>query len=273
MLEILQAPNHVAAFRFANDVTAQDYDRVRAEVESRLKLSPRIAVYAELAEPVHFNAGALWTDLRYAFAKRAEWKRFARVAIVSEKAWIKAMAHAFDPFLAEIESRTFASHERAAALTWASEFRPDVPRQSALRLIATTRPDTYAFVWNGKVTRSDVEHVLGVLKAELESHISVRVLGRIEHMGGIELPALLKSTLFRVKLLGVRKIERYAVVGGPSWLPYYVRAAAQLTSVNMRHFTNDREQDAWSWLEAQAVTPAESAAGQAQAVAAANANN
>lgn len=270
MLEILQAPNYVAAFRLSNDVTAQDYDRLVAELEARLKLHPRIAVYAELVEPVRFTPRAIVTDLRYAFSKFSEWNRFARVALVTDKAWLGAIARTTSTVLPNIEVRTFSSRERDAALGWTAELRPDEPQQPALRLIATTRPDTYAYAWNGRVTRSDIDHVLGVLRTELESHMSVRLLGRIERMGGIELAALLRSSLFRVKLLGFRKIERYAVVGGPSWLEHYVKLSRSVSGVEMRYFSPDREAEAWSWLEAQPVSSAESAAGQAAAVANAN---
>jgi hypothetical protein len=270
MLEILQAPNYVASFKLSKDVTAEDYDRIIAEVESRLKIHSRIAAYAELAEPVHFTPRALLTDLRYAFSKFSEWSRFARVAVVTEKPWLRALASASGALLPNIEVRVFASGGREAALSWCSELRPDAPQQPALRLIATTRPDTYAFAWNGRITRSDIDHVLGVLRTELESHMSVRLLGRIERMGGIELGALLRSSLFRLKLLGVRKIERYALVSGPSWLGRYVGVARKLTGIDLRHFPREREEDAWSWLEAQPVSSAESAGGQASAVASAN---
>lgn len=271
MLEILQAPSHAAAFRLSSEITADDYRRIIAELESRLRLYPRIAVYTELVKPIQVTAQALFEDFRYTFAKRAEWHRFARIAVVTDAATWRTVFRAVQAWIPAIEARTFSPSEREAALAWAAELQPEVEVRSGLQLIATTRPDTYAFVWNGKVTRSDVEHVLGVLKAELESHVSVRLLGRIEHMGGIEIGALLKSSLLRVKLLGLRKIERYAVVGGPSWLPRYADVIRRLTGVEMRYFAADREDDAWVWLEARPVSSAESAGGQAEAVAQANA--
>jgi hypothetical protein len=268
MLDILQAPNHVAAFRLSADITKADYDRIIADVEAKLQSPPQIAIYTELAEPVHMTLPALLTDIRYSLTKVGQWRRFARVALVTDKLWASGLMRLFGPWLPDIEARAFRSPEREAALAWASQ---PLPRPPALRMLATTRPDTYAVVWNGRIKPADIEQVLGVLRTELEAHISVRVLARIEDMGGIEPVALFKLSLMRVKLLGWRKIERYAIVGGPSWLERYVKLAQRVTHIDFRHFAQAQESEAWTWLEAQPTTSAKSAGGQAEAVTNANA--
>jgi hypothetical protein len=246
MLEILQAPDQLAAFRLTGKVTGVDYDQTIAELEERLRRHSRVAVYADLSQFQRLTRDALEKDIRYAIAKRYELHRFTRMAIVSDKLWPGVLAHLAGAWL-PFEIRSFKSAEREEGLRWAAEPRAELP---ALRLISTTRPDTYAYVWNGKITRADVEHVLGALRVELETHLSVRVLGRIEHIGGFQPAAFLQSSLMRVKLLGVRKIERYALVGGPSWLPKYVGLVKRFTGIDMRHFEIERENDAWAWLEA-----------------------
>ncbi|HKP55664.1 MAG TPA: STAS/SEC14 domain-containing protein [Polyangiales bacterium] len=263
MLDILQAPNHVAAFRLSGDVTKADYDRIVVETEAKLQSNPRIAVYTELVEPMHMTLAALYTDLRYALSKVGQWRRFARVALVTDKAWASSLMRLFGPWLPDIEARSFHSAERDHALAWAGQPQPRPP---ALRMIATSRPDTYAMVWNGRIKPEDIEQVLGVLRTEFEAHMSVRVLVRIEDMGGIEPAALLKPGLLRVKLLGRRKIERYAIVGGPSWLERYLGFAKRISNVEVRYFPLAQEADAWAWLEAQPSGTAKSAAGQAEAV-------
>jgi hypothetical protein len=249
MLEILQAPDHLAAFRLSGNVTGVDYDQMIAEVEERLRRHGRVAVYADLTQLKRLTRDALSRDVQYALSKRNELHRFTRLAIVSDKTWPAVLAHLAGAWL-PFEIKRYKSAMRDAALRWGAEKRAALP---ALRLIATTRPDTYAYIWNGKITRADVEHVLGTLRHELESHISVRVLGRIEHMGGFQPTALLQSSLMRVKLLGLRKIERYALVGGPKWLAQYVRLVKRLTDIDMRYFDFAHERDAWEWVEARAL--------------------
>ena len=267
MLDILQAPNHVAAFRLSADVTKADYERLITEVQAKLQNHARIAIYTELFEPVQLTLPALFTDLRYGLTKLGEWSRFARVALVTDKGWASGLMRAVSPLLPNIEARAFPGSARDAALAWASQ---PLPPPHALRMIATTRPDTYALVWNGRIRPEDMEQVLGVLRGELEAHISVRVLFRIADMGGIDPRAIFKPAWFRVKLLAWRKIERYAVVGGPSWLERYVKLVDHITNVDFRYFTLAQEADAWAWLEAQPTLAAKSAGGQAEAVTTAN---
>ncbi|HET6332245.1 MAG TPA: STAS/SEC14 domain-containing protein [Polyangiales bacterium] len=246
MLEILQAPDHLAAFRLSGRVTGVDYDQMIAELEERLRRHPRVAVYADLTQLKRLTRDAFKSDFQYLLSKRNELHRFTRMVILSDKLWPSVLAHVAGAWL-PFEIRRFKSAAREEALRWAAEPRAALP---ALRLISTTRPDTYAYVWNGKITRADVEHVLGTLRHELETHISVRVLGRIEHIGGFQPTALLQSSLMRVKLLGVRKIERYAVVGGPKWLPQYVALMKKITDIDFRYFGFANEREAWNWLEA-----------------------
>lgn len=89
----------------------------------------------------------------------------------------------------------------------------------------------------------------------------MRLLARIEHLEGIARGALFRSALLRLRLLGLRKIERYAIVGGPAWLGRYVRIARALRGIDVRHFPLDREHEAWTWLEAQPASKSDSAGG------------
>lgn len=246
MLEILQAPDQLAAFRLSGKVTGVDYDQMIAELEERLRRHARVAVYADLTNLKRLTRDAFSKDIQYLMSKRYDLHRFTRLAIVSDKRWPSVLAHIAGAWL-PFEIQSYKSDARDEALRWGAEPRAELP---ALRMIATTRPDTYGYIWDGKITRADVEHVLGPIRQELESHISVRVLARIVHMGGFQPTVLLQSSLFRVKLLGIRKIERYAIVGGPSWIARYVAVVKRLSDIDIRHYATELESDAWTWLEA-----------------------
>ena len=118
MLDILPAPNHVAAFRLSGDITKADYDRIVVETEAKLQSNPRIAVYTELIEPMHMTLAAVYTDLRYTLSKIGQWRRFARVALVTDKAWASGLLRLVGPWLPDIEARSFHSAERDPALAW-----------------------------------------------------------------------------------------------------------------------------------------------------------
>lgn len=67
------------------------------------------------------TAEALVKDLRYAFGKFGELKRFPREAVVTDRGWVKALIGLADTFYPYTELRTFAPEEREAALAWAQE--------------------------------------------------------------------------------------------------------------------------------------------------------
>jgi hypothetical protein len=46
-------------------------------------------------------------------------------------------------------------------------------------------------------------------------------------------------------------VERYAIVGGPSWIGTWGKTMGQITGIEMRQYPLTSEADAWAWLEAQ----------------------
>ncbi|CAN7402920.1 STAS/SEC14 domain-containing protein [Phenylobacterium sp. LjRoot219] len=122
MIEMLPAPDHVVALRFSGELTGPDFDRVAAEIETRLARHERIGVVADLTGFDGVTLQALAKDLRYNLAKLGEWKRFPREAVITDKAWVRAAVHALDPLVPQVEVRTFNPGEQSAALAWAADF-------------------------------------------------------------------------------------------------------------------------------------------------------
>lgn len=123
MLEVLPSPGAVAAFKVAGTLSGADYDRIIAEVETKLSLHQRIGVLMDLAEFEDITLEAAWKDIRYDLSKLSQLKRFPRLAVISDKQWMRiaaAFADAF-PFL---EVRHFSTAEASAALPWVAAFEP-----------------------------------------------------------------------------------------------------------------------------------------------------
>jgi hypothetical protein len=256
MLDILPAAQHVAAFRYEGELTGADYDRSIDTLESKLREHPRIGVYLDLSA-MHGVTGNAWVkDLRYAVTRRKDLHKFGRVAVVSDRPWLRWIAQASSRTLPGVCLHTFTSREASRALEWSGQrpLSPEAGRRPGLRLIPTNRRDTYAFAWNGRVTLQDVEDVARALNDAIASQHAVRFFARIERLGTIELAALLRPSLWRLKLLGAQKVERYAVVGGPALLERYTHWVRSTFSVDMRYFESAREHEAWAWLEAQPVS-------------------
>lgn len=121
MIEILPAPDHVAAFRLSGTIDEADIDRVVADIEARLARHARIGVLADLTgfEDMTFMAGL--NDARYGFGKLFEWRRFPREAVVTDRGWIETMVAAADPVIPGIALRCFEPAQFAQALAWAGD--------------------------------------------------------------------------------------------------------------------------------------------------------
>lgn len=253
MLEIILVEGPVVAFKASGTLSGEDYDRLTADIDRQLGAHEKVGLFADISELAGLSLPAIAKDLQYAAGKIGELHRLERVAVVTGKPWLRAWAQLAWMLVPKSTVRTFEAAERENALAWASEIKSEPPRR-ALRWIATTRPDAYAFAWNGTITSADAHEVLEKLERVLESHISVRLLARIENMGGIRPQALLRATFARVKALGLRKVERYAIVGHATWLERYVELANHLTTIQMRYFPIEREREAWAWIEAEPAT-------------------
>jgi hypothetical protein len=254
MLEILPSTGPLVAFRATQTLTGEDYDRLIAALEDQLKRHERVSMYAEVDDLKGLTLPALLRDMRYGASKIGELHRFARVAVVTDTGWLRAWSQFAWGIVPRASLRTFSTSEREAARAWAEELEP-TEVQHGLRWISTTRPDTYGFALTGTVTEADVDDVIKKLEVEFETHMSVRVFARIEHFHGIRPRALFKSTLFRLNLQALRKVERYAIVGDASWLETYVSTLHKLTDIELRHFRIAQEAEAWAWLEAAPVEP------------------
>lgn len=127
MIEILDSPPHVGAYRVAAQLTGEDYDACVANLEMRLARFPRIAVVSDLSDMQGVSREAVGKDLRYATSKLGEFGRFARAALVTDKRWLVAATGFAAHLLPHPEVRTFAQEEHALALAWAGELDPHAP--------------------------------------------------------------------------------------------------------------------------------------------------
>jgi hypothetical protein len=123
MLTILPCPDHVAGFAISGTLTTDDFARLAAEIDGKLKRHDRIGVVVDLTgfEDVTFKAAL--EDLRYNLGKLGEWKRFPREAIVTDKQWIRTMVDLAGGFIPFVTVKVFEPGAQQAALDWAAEIK------------------------------------------------------------------------------------------------------------------------------------------------------
>lgn len=121
MVEIIPAPDHVVALRVAGTLQAEDYDSMMIPlIEDKLQEHAQIGVYIDLEQFEDMTGQAIQRDLKYGIDKFGELHRFRRIAVVSNKQWVKAVMEFAAALLPRIELQVFSSSEKDAALAWAS---------------------------------------------------------------------------------------------------------------------------------------------------------
>lgn len=103
-----------------------------------------------------------------------------------------------------------------------------------------------AYVLDGVFDAADTTR----LREDLDAHDRVRMLIRID---ALSLPSLSTFTngFLSMKVDAFRKVERYAIVGGPDWIRAYVGAVGGLAPFAMKHFED--EAAAWAWIQSPAT--------------------
>jgi hypothetical protein len=122
MIELLEAPEPVVAFRVAGTLEGAEYDRIIEAVEAALAKHERIGVLMDMADFKDFTVEAALKDIRYDLSKMTELRRFPRVAILTNKEWLRMMAKAASPLLPHVEIRAFDPGEHDSASRWAGGF-------------------------------------------------------------------------------------------------------------------------------------------------------
>ena len=123
MIEILPSPDNVLSIQASGTLTGEDYDRMIAEIEDKLKAHEKIGIFFDATGFDDMTADAIRKDLSYSLSKLSEWHRFSRNALVTDKQWMKALAAGVAPFMPGIEIKTFEPEERDAAITWVSQLK------------------------------------------------------------------------------------------------------------------------------------------------------
>lgn len=102
----------------------------------------------------------------------------------------------------------------------------------------------------GKVTEEEYEKVfLPALDDLIKKHGKIRCLYFIdEGFEGWELLAMRDGAKFGLKHRN--DFEKFAVIAGQKWAEWASKIAAHLIPAEMKTYTVDQLEEAWSWLEA-----------------------
>jgi hypothetical protein len=253
MLEILPARDPVVAMRASGRLDEGDVERGIEAIEAALARQDRIALYAEIYM-TGMTPAAFARNVTYSLGKLGELHRFRRAAVVTDQEWVRWITQAEHTLFTGIDVRVFLPVEKEAAMTWASESLPEAnteaaPSGPAITMIETTAPHVVGFQVNGKIGPEDTRRLITAFNEAMEKHERIRVLVRVLSFAGVTLEALRQEGLVEAKLRGWQKVERYALVGGPTWIEGLTKGLAPLVGIETRHFSQENEAQAWRWLD------------------------
>ncbi|GAB4548173.1 MAG: hypothetical protein Tsb0013_08590 [Phycisphaerales bacterium] len=252
MFETLNAPDHVVGVRLSGLMTGKDIQYYRRHLDRALATGEPFALCVDLSGVEDIDHDAMTKGAAADFELLRHLDQITRIALVSNKHWPHEIVRVIGMILPDLEVRVFPVMEREAALAWAGAYPKALAsdRHRSIRVIETDADEVLAFEWNGTVTNDDLEPVLDRLRTFLEGHEKVRLLSRIRRYG-IDPTILLHSGLISVKLAAMEKVERYAIVGAPTWIERAVAFMDPLfPDIDMRTFPAHREDEAWAWIGA-----------------------
>ncbi|NNC71476.1 MAG: STAS/SEC14 domain-containing protein [Sphingomonadaceae bacterium] len=249
MLKFIRTDDDVIAFRMTGHVDRAEVEAVLDRLEKALDLHRKTHMFVEIEAFKGFDVSAITHDLTRSLKLLGKLKRFGRVAIVSDTSWIRWASKVESALLPFVSYETFKADERDKALAWVKG-EQRLPHGAAIKKIETDRPNVFGFELDGKISSEELKEIAEEFNSILDKEEKVNVIARIKTYDGLELEGLLESDFWAMKLAGYKKLDRYAVVGGPEWMKRWGDLLSPLFRVNIQFFDEDEEGQAWEWLKA-----------------------
>ena len=267
MITYIDSARDVIACSVSGGFTSDEMETLVSKVEQALETNAKTHMFVEIDGVADLDWSVVVQLMPREFAILREPGRFGRIAVVSDDPWIRLWTRAESALLPGISYELFRTRERDRAFTWVQGFI-DEPHAAALTVIPTEDPSVLAYAIDGSVTAADMDKALAEFGPRLESGSSpLRGLARVGELDFPNFSALVKERYLDLKAETHRRLERYAVVGGPEWLRKAVKWMAPLLSFEIRHFDASQEPEAWQWIGASPTSRVTSAAAHAEAVA------
>ena len=246
LTKLKKAPANVVAITIDGKLGNKEIDRMIELVDAKLAKHPVVHIFAEYGDFEWPSADALRDGFAKGWHLFSRLRQFGRVAIVSDRSWIRIAARIESALLPHLHYETFSTTERDQAFAWVCGDETGSP--AAITILPTEEPFTFAFEVDGKLTRSDLKLVLKKLDAAIDEHGSIRLLARIKNLEGLDWSILTDPRYPKLKAKILKHVERYAIVGGPDWLDSWVEIFNVLAKAEIQRFELKHEDKAWEWL-------------------------
>ena len=261
MLEILDSPKHVVALKLSGEMTADDVTKAYKAVEDALKDNDRISFFAEVDPSMELTFQGLLKDLVEGVGQWNKLKHYYRMALVTDKGWMAALARVEGLVFSSVDIRVFSHDERAKAFAWASETPEPIPTPvdpgASIHFLQTTNENVFAYEIDGRLRERDIKSAVQAVKPFLDRSGKFNVFARMKNFSGFDLLSIFDDNLIRVKLKAPSKIDKYAVIGPKPWIRNLLELVNPLVSTEIKTFDASEEDAAWEWVGARQALLAE----------------
>lgn len=122
MLELMPGTvPHVVALRASGRVDAHDLQQAIDAIEQAKQAHSRISLYAEIDDIRWMTFTALLRDLGYGLTQIGELTHYHRVAVVTDRAWMRPLAELENRLFYPLTVRTFPTRDAEDAREWVSQ--------------------------------------------------------------------------------------------------------------------------------------------------------
>lgn len=252
MINYIASPDDVLAVRIRDGLNPDELHELMKRLQDKIDSSPKTHVFVDIdrfrAEDWKAALEALphsWGLFRL--------DRYGRIAVVSDDRFVRTWSRVESAILPRIHYEIFHANEADRALEWV-EGKIHQPHEAALKFIETNNPLVLAYSIDGTMSKADIDHAIVTLQPHLARELGpISILGRFGDVRFSDPAGFFDERYIRFKKDTLARVERYAIVGGPTWLQLMIEATAPFVPFDLRYFQKTDEAAAWEWVGARKV--------------------
>lgn len=125
MYEFIKSPPDVFALKLSGTITGDDLGTIMDKFEDYFAKPGKFSIYVETHDIKGLQFSALPDHFRRAFPLFGDLKRFERIAVVADQAWLRVLTRFESAMLPYVSYRVYEPKERSEAIDWA--FKEKIP--------------------------------------------------------------------------------------------------------------------------------------------------
>lgn len=250
MLKVKELKPNVWELTLQGVLGKSDIETMERELTPALKGDGPLGLIIRAEDWKDVTADAIVEDLKFEFGLLTQWSKIAKMAIVTDLQAFSALLKWIDPVLPMIDIRSFGSSDVAAAEAFVSDLpkRKGQASGSSVTLLADGSDGVIAYEIDGLITREDLQKVMEPLEPILQGDRKINLLAKFTNYGGFDPAILADASFMGAKLGAISHLDRYAIVGAPSWMKAVASGMAPMMPFEMRLFDAADEAEARAWV-------------------------